>query len=134
TRGSRARGDPDRHRQDAHPKRAPETADGRRPRGRGPMSAMECSELRDAAAELALGTLPGDQRAAAIAHLAHCGECQLRVEELSDAADSLLLACPEADPPRGFARRVVAGLEPVPRRRWRSVAAVVATGVLAGAL
>src|SRR5437588_13078308 len=98
------------------------------------MSTLSCAELRELAPELALGPLPGDQRAAAIAHLAHCGECQLRVEELSDAADSLLLACPEADPPRGFARRVVAGLGPVPRRRWRSVAAVVATGVLFGAL
>ena len=98
------------------------------------MSAMQCSEVREAAAELALGTLPGDERADAIVHLAQCSECQLRVEELSDAADSLLLLCPEADPPRSFARRVVAGMEPVSRPRWRRVAAVVTTGVLAAGL
>src|SRR4029077_13528047 len=98
------------------------------------MILMDCSELCEVAPELALGTLPGDERAAAIGHLARCAECQLRVEELSDAADSLLLLCPEADPPRGFARRVVAGLQPVSRPRWRRVAAVVASGVLAAGL
>ena len=95
------------------------------------MSTLSCAELRELAPELALGTLPGDQRAAAIAHLAHCGECQLLVEELSDAADAVLLIAPEADPPRGFARRVIAGLEPSrPRRRLR-LAAVAAVGALA---
>jgi len=97
------------------------------------MTTLTCSELSDVAPELALGTLPGRQRAAALAHLDRCAECRLTVEELSDAADALLLMAPEVVPPAGFARRAVEGFaSPSPRRWWaiRRVA-VVAAAVLA---
>jgi hypothetical protein len=93
------------------------------------MRDITCTELREVASELALGTLPGDERAAALAHLEHCGECQMVVEELSDAADALLLLAPQAEPPAGFARRVAAGWRPQPprvRQRMAAVAAAVA--------
>ncbi len=98
------------------------------------MIRLGCTELRELAAELALGVLPGDQRAAALAHLENCGECQVVVEELSDVADALLLLAPEADPPPGLADRVIAGLEPRrPRRRHRiAVAAAAVVMVLGG--
>src|SRR5581483_4528199 len=84
--------------------------------------------------EVALGALPGDERAAALLHLAHCAECQLLVEELSTAAVALLLAAPEAAPPSGFARRTLAGFADRPRRRTRfafAVASVLAVAVAA---
>ena len=94
------------------------------------MTAMECDQLREVAAELALATAPGKQRAAALAHIDRCAECRLVVEELSDAADALLLSAPEAEPPAGFAGRVLSGLGPPRRSRWRAgvrVAAAAAT-------
>lgn len=96
------------------------------------MTTLTCPELCDVASELALGTLPGRERAAALAHLDECAECRLTVEELSDAADALLLAAPEVTPPAGFAQRVADGF--VPRRppRWRTFArpAAAAAAVL----
>jgi hypothetical protein len=82
--------------------------------------------VRDLAPELALATLPGDERAAALVHLERCAECRLVVEELADVADALLLLTPEADPPMGFARRVVAGFAPRRAPRSRSIVAVAA--------
>ena len=73
------------------------------------MITLTCSELADVAPELALGTLPGRQRAAALAHLDRCADCRLTVEELSDAADTLLLMAPEVAPSAGFARRTAKG-------------------------
>jgi hypothetical protein len=90
------------------------------------MSAMECEELREVAAELALATSPGKQRAAALAHIDGCADCRLVVEELSDAADALLLLAPEAEPPAGFAGRVLSGLGPSRPSRWRDRARVAA--------
>ena len=97
------------------------------------MTTLTCSELSDVAPELALGTLPGRQRAAALAHLDRCADCRLTVEELSDAADALLLMAPEVVPPAGFARRAVEGFaSPRPRRRWAIPrVAAVAAAVLA---
>src|SRR5438132_2587197 len=96
------------------------------------MTAMECDDLREVAAELALATLPGKQRAAALAHIDRCTDCRLVVEELSDAADALLLLAPEAEPPAGFAGRVLTGLGPQrwSRRHARARVAAVAAAVL----
>ena len=54
------------------------------------MTPVTCAEVAELAAELALGTLPGDQRAAVLAHLDGCGECRRLVKELADTADILL--------------------------------------------
>lgn len=89
------------------------------------MTALSCDTLKDLAPELALGALPGDERAAALLHLEHCSECQLLVEELSTAADALLLAASEVSPPSGFTRRTLARFTERPRRRTRFAVAVV---------
>jgi hypothetical protein len=90
---------------------------------------LDCSELQDAAAELALGILPGDQRADALAHLDRCHDCGLVVAELAHAVDTIVAATPPTSPPRGFSRRVTKGL--VARRRPRLPRAVLATAATA---
>lgn len=80
---------------------------------------MRCEEMRDLAAELALGIADGEERAAALAHLSTCGECRRLVEQFSQVADELLMVAPVQEPPAGFESRVVEALdlqEP-PRRR-----------------
>ncbi|HEV2368250.1 MAG TPA: zf-HC2 domain-containing protein, partial [Acidimicrobiales bacterium] len=63
---------------------------------------MNCAELRDIAPELALGVLPGQERAAALAHLQSCPACQAEVEHLTDVADELVALAPAVEPPLGF--------------------------------
>jgi len=66
-----------------------------------------CDLVRPLAPELALGTLAGPERAAALAHLDACADCRREVEELSAAADALLLAAVEVDAPVGFEVRLL---------------------------
>ncbi len=96
------------------------------------MSPLTCAEVEDLAPELALGTLPGDQRATVLAHLDGCGDCRHLVNSLSDTADALLLLAPEVDPPAGFTHRVMGRLTPVRSRRWRPVAVAAAVALLIG--
>ena len=96
------------------------------------MTPISCPEVEELAAELALGTLPGDQRSAVLAHLDGCPDCRRLLNRLSDTADSLLLAAPEVEPPAGFTRRVLAGLKPAPRRRWRPLTLAVAAALVCG--
>jgi predicted anti-sigma-YlaC factor YlaD len=95
----------------------------------------DCAQLHEVAPELALGVLVGAERGKALAHLAGCAECRHLVDELSEAADSLLLLAAEAEPPLGFESRVLARLAAdQPRRRsWRWIATVAAAIVLAAA-
>ena len=72
------------------------------------MSRMSCTDFEDVAAELALGTLYGEERAAALAHLETCHACRREVTLLTDAADDIRLLVPEVEPPPGFEQRVVA--------------------------
>jgi hypothetical protein len=92
----------------------------------------DCAQLHEVAPELALGVLVGAERGQALAHLAGCAECRHLVDELSEAADSLLLLTVEAEAPLGFESRVLARIANVkPRRRpWRWIAAVAAAVVL----
>ena len=95
------------------------------------MSSLSCEELRGLAPELALGTLPGPERADALDHLERCADCQRVVEELADAADALLLLAPEVEPPAGFRGRVLAGFDvPATHRRRLGVAILGAAAVL----
>jgi len=96
-----------------------------------------CVEARAAAAELALGTLEGDERGAVLAHLAGCSACRTEARELAAAADALLVLAPGAEPPAGFESavldRIVAerrAVVPLPRRRGRIAALVAAAVVL----
>lgn len=93
---------------------------------------MTCAEVEDLAAELSLGILPGDQRAAVLAHLDGCPDCRTLVGKLSDTADALLLLAPEVDPPAGFAQRVIGDLKAPHRLRWRPVAIAAAAALILG--
>jgi anti-sigma factor RsiW len=84
---------------------------------------VTCDEVRDVVAELVLGTLDGERRAAAAAHLATCAACRREVEELTRVTDALWLVAPEAEPPAGFESRVLraAGRRGRPRALPRRV-------------
>ena len=85
----------------------------------------ECSAVDDDLLELALGSLTGKQRVAALAHMESCARCSAEVDELSKAADQLLHLAPAAEPPLGFEAGVFErlGLDPRPPA-WRSWVAV----------
>jgi hypothetical protein len=105
---------------------------------------MRCEQIRDLAAEIALGIADGEERAEALRHLSTCGQCRQVVEELSQVADELLILAPVEEPPEGFESRVVErlGLRRPPRSRrltlgWmarRLGPALVAAAVTAAAL
>lgn len=99
---------------------------------------MDCEQLQEVAAELAAGTLSGEERAAALAHVSACAACREDVAVLAGVVDGLLLLAPPAEPPAGFESRVLAalGTAPVvsaPRRlrpaRW--LAGLAAAAVVA---
>jgi hypothetical protein len=101
--------------------------------------AMTCAALQELAAELAMGTVSGAERAAALDHLAACRPCRELVDQLARAADSLLLLAPEIEPPPGFESKVLSrlGVATAPRRhpaRHRRVLVGVAAAVLVAAL
>jgi hypothetical protein len=93
-----------------------------------------CPRLRDIAAEAALGVLPAEERAAALAHLQHCPACLENVRELARTADELLHLIPGREPPPGFESRVLQriGLS-APQRRRRTLHRRFALGI-AGAV
>ena len=101
---------------------------------------MDCSEASTMLDELALDVLPGDQRAAVLAHVGECPQCRALLDELSETADALLLVAPEAEPPAGFADRVVERTlatprsQPRPRRAAPSRLRVLAVAAMAAAL
>lgn len=57
-------------------------------------------------------TGPAEPRVAALAHLETCGACHRLMRELAADTDLLLLLAPPAEPPPGFAERVVESLTP----------------------
>lgn len=69
-----------------------------------------CERVREMAPDLALGLLTGVDRGDALAHLQRCESCRAEVAALSGTADEVLLAAPEATPPEGFDRRVLAAV------------------------
>ena len=103
-------------------------------------SSSRCDELATDLAELALGTLSGRQRADALAHVESCPRCSEELEQLSRAADAVVLAAPDADPPIGFEVRLLEQMgasSPSRHRRFRprivipvaAAAAVVGLGI-----
>ena len=78
----------------------------------------ECAAVDDDLLELALGSLTGKQRVAALAHMESCARCSAEVDELSKAADQLLHLAPASEPPIGFEAGVFErlGLDPRPTR------------------
>jgi hypothetical protein len=69
-----------------------------------------CDEFRDVAPDLALGLLSGDERGAAISHVATCASCRHHLEGLVQVADDLLLLAPSVEPEIGFESRVMTRL------------------------
>ncbi|MER5543634.1 hypothetical protein ABT072_14580 [Streptomyces sp. NPDC002589] len=69
-----------------------------------------CDKLREIAAELALGVLPGRERAEAMAHLDRCADCREYVRQLTLVGDRLIGLLPDSEPPPGFETRVARGL------------------------
>jgi hypothetical protein len=99
---------------------------------------VTCAEVEQLAAELALGTVSGAERAGALDHLARCAACRELVEQLARAADGLLLLAPVVEPPPGFESKVLARMRvaPVqefrpPGRRRRLVVGVAAVALVA---
>jgi hypothetical protein len=81
----------------------------------GGIDRVDCAQLVDMAAELALGVLTGRERAAALAHLDGCPACSEYVRELTLTGEELLGLLPPHEPPAGFETRVLERLGlPVP--------------------
>ncbi|MGW2825153.1 hypothetical protein ACWC24_29730 [Streptomyces sp. NPDC001443] len=72
---------------------------------------VTCERLREIGAELALGVLPGRERAEAVAHLDRCAACREYVEHMTLAGDGLIGLLPGREPPSGFETRVMRALE-----------------------
>jgi hypothetical protein len=81
------------------------------------MSEQNCARVRDLAAELALGVLPGDERAEVLEHMVGCVECRELVRGLTAVGDDLIGLTPGVEPPVGFEDRVLARIVPHRRRR-----------------
>lgn len=98
------------------------------------MRALDCTTVRELAPEFACDVLDGEMRADVVAHVDECAACRTLVTQLAETADSVVLLAPEAEPPSGFERRVVARLTADRRRsRVRSarlVALVAAAAVI----
>ncbi|MEU9449417.1 zf-HC2 domain-containing protein [Streptomyces sp. NPDC048277] len=73
-------------------------------------SDAHCEKLREVGAELALGVLPGRERAEAVAHLDGCADCREYVRQLTGIGDRLIGLLPDAEPPPGFEARVARSL------------------------
>lgn len=84
---------------------------------------LTCDEVRDLAAELALGALEGSERGAALAHLDGCPACRAHVDDLAATVDRLVAITPEAEPPASFESGVLARIADEQRVRevgpWR---------------
>lgn len=92
------------------------------------MRPLDCSGVRDAAAEFALGVIDGELRSEVLLHLDHCAPCRTAVSEVSEVADALVLCAPEAEPPSGFQQRALQQMVGADRRRrWRTVKLLAVT-------
>jgi hypothetical protein len=80
-----------------------------------------CAEIRLILPELALGIADGEERAAALEHIATCTSCRRELDELSAIADDLIALAPRQEPPAGFEARVLdrLSLRPAPKPRMR---------------
>jgi hypothetical protein len=100
---------------------------------------MECDELAGVAAELALGALPGRERADALAHLDRCEACREYVCRLTMTGEELFGLLPTCEPPPGFEIGVMARIgliAPIPaagRRIGRVLAVAAVTLAVIGA-
>jgi hypothetical protein len=92
------------------------------------MTAPDCVAFRAVAPELALGIAVGDERAAALDHLAGCPSCRRELDGFTRTVDSVLLHAPVAEPPSGFETQVLAGLHQAMREESHPALVPVGTG------
>ena len=103
---------------------------------------LNCADVEQLAAEVALGTVSATERAAALAHLRQCQSCQRLIDELSTVADGLLLLTPESEPSIGFESRVLTATgaserpersrRPASRKPWLRVGVAAAAVLILG--
>ena len=98
------------------------------------MSILTCAEVRELAAEHALGVLGGAERSEVVAHCNECARCQALVNEFTEVADVLPMLVPEAEPPAGFERRVLARMSASRRRARRRWVVTIAAAMAAAAI
>jgi hypothetical protein len=105
------------------------------------LNEMDCDDLAEMAAELALGVLTGRERAQAIMHLDRCGTCRERIRDLAVTGEELLGLLPGREPPAGFETRVMGRLgftgrqrRHPPGRLWWMLAAAAPTNIVAAGL
>lgn len=93
--------------------------------------------LRESLAECALGILDGRQRAAVMAHVETCEECEFELRALSSTAEALVTVPVAQDPPLGFESRVIERIRrsdtPVVRLRFQPLHLVAAAAVIVAA-
>ncbi|MGW2764039.1 anti-sigma factor family protein [Streptomyces sp. NPDC001275] len=73
-------------------------------------SEISCEKFREIGVELALGVLPGRERAGAVAHLERCADCREYIGQLTLLGDRLIGLLPGSEPPVGFESRVAQAL------------------------
>ncbi len=100
---------------------------------------MGCKQVEELAPELALDVVGGQERDAALRHVAGCASCRRLVSDLTSVGEDLLLLAPPRDPPAGFEERVLARVVAPPARertprRWLRAAAAMAAVFLAAAI
>jgi len=99
-----------------------------------------CEVIAQVLPELALGVLTGRDRAAALAHTDSCARCAEELEQLSRAADAVVLVAPDVEPPVGFEVRLFHHMgvseKVVPIRRrpptWALASAAAVVALLLG--
>ncbi len=70
------------------------------------MYTQGCAEHQDELSELALGVLTGRDRVRALAHVESCPRCAEELDQLAHAADAVVQAAPDVEPPVGFEVRL----------------------------
>ncbi|QFY06555.1 hypothetical protein GBF35_07550 [Nonomuraea phyllanthi] len=94
-----------------------------------------CGQAREAIPELAAGALSGEERAAALGHLADCPACRRELEEATRMVDALTSIAPAEEPPPSFESRVLARIAEARRPSLlRRLTPYLATGVVVGVL
>lgn len=99
------------------------------------MTDLSCAEARDLVAEYALGLLEPPLAHQMSRHVIGCIACRREVDEIGAIGDQLLDLIPDAEPPLGFDRAVIASIgqrsKPRGHRRLLAGAAALAAAVAA---
>lgn len=100
------------------------------------MAEINCDVAAESLAELALGTLRGEELRQVSTHVESCTDCRRELTGMLPVASQLLELIPGTEPPLGFDRRVLSRVEQAERgpgrvARRRTVIMAVAAAVAA---